>query len=275
MVVSLKHAFNCALPDDPDTTVVRPSNWNAEHELIAADGAFLVGTGTGVEEQDAATALATMGAAAASHTHTASNVSDFSEAVDDRVAALLVAGTNVTLTYNDAAGTLTVASSGGGGGLVDGDFGDVVVSGTGTVMTIDSGVLSTFGRSLIDDANAAAARATLGLNLDILPFYQTRADLAAATVSASIDTIYVGGHTTEGKGAAVYVRLGSTPSPVKAWHIASADGAYWIIATWQRLTPEMLGAAADGSTNDTTVLQYTLDALATYPAINYATPAGA
>ena len=36
------------------------------------------------------------------------------EQVDDRVAALLVAGTNVTLTYNDAAGTLTVAASGGG-----------------------------------------------------------------------------------------------------------------------------------------------------------------
>ena len=32
------------------------------------------------------------------------------EKVDDRVAALLVAGSNVTLTYNDAANTLTVAS---------------------------------------------------------------------------------------------------------------------------------------------------------------------
>jgi hypothetical protein len=38
------------------------------------------------------------------------------ERVDDRVAALLVAGTNVTLTYNDVANTLTVAATGGGGG---------------------------------------------------------------------------------------------------------------------------------------------------------------
>lgn len=54
--------------------------------------------------------------ARANHTGTqlASTVSDFSEAVDDRVAALLVQGTNVTLTYNDAAGTLTIASAGGG-----------------------------------------------------------------------------------------------------------------------------------------------------------------
>ena len=45
----------------------------------------------------------------------ASQVTDFSEAVDDRVGSLLVAGTNVTLTYNDGANTLTIDSSGGGG----------------------------------------------------------------------------------------------------------------------------------------------------------------
>ena len=55
--------------------------------------------------------------ARANHTGTqpASTVSDFSEAVDDRVAALLVAGTNMTLTYNDGAGTLTLDATGGGG----------------------------------------------------------------------------------------------------------------------------------------------------------------
>lgn len=55
------------------------------------------------------------GKAASSHTHTASEVTDFSEAVDDRVNALLVAGSNVTLTYNDASNTLTVAAAGGSG----------------------------------------------------------------------------------------------------------------------------------------------------------------
>jgi len=40
----------------------------------------------------------------------------FNEAVDDRVSQLLVAGTNITLTYNDGAGTLTIDASGGGGG---------------------------------------------------------------------------------------------------------------------------------------------------------------
>ncbi|MBP7806960.1 hypothetical protein KA047_00495 [Candidatus Saccharibacteria bacterium] len=41
-------------------------------------------------------------------TQTASTVSDFSEAVDDRVNSLLVAGDNVTLNYDDTANTLTV-----------------------------------------------------------------------------------------------------------------------------------------------------------------------
>jgi hypothetical protein len=38
------------------------------------------------------------------------------EVIDDRVAALLVAGANITLTYNDAGNILTIAASGGGGG---------------------------------------------------------------------------------------------------------------------------------------------------------------
>ena len=42
--------------------------------------------------------------------------SSFAEGGDERVAALLVAGANITLTYDDGANTLTIAASGGGGG---------------------------------------------------------------------------------------------------------------------------------------------------------------
>lgn len=45
-----------------------------------------------------------------------SHIADLAEAVDDRVAGLLVAGTNITLNYNDVANTLTIAASGGGAG---------------------------------------------------------------------------------------------------------------------------------------------------------------
>lgn len=75
-------------------------------------------TGTLSSQTDLQTAL--NGKAATSHTHTAANVTDFAEAVDDRVNALLVAGTNVTLTYNDTANTMTITAAGGtGGGAVD------------------------------------------------------------------------------------------------------------------------------------------------------------
>lgn len=47
-------------------------------------------------------------------TQTASTISDFSEAVDDRVNALLVEGANITLTYNDGANTLTIDAASGG-----------------------------------------------------------------------------------------------------------------------------------------------------------------
>lgn len=49
-------------------------------------------------------------------TQLAATISDFAEAVDDRVAALVVAGTNMTITYNDGAGTLTFDAAGGGAG---------------------------------------------------------------------------------------------------------------------------------------------------------------
>lgn len=54
------------------------------------------------------------------HAHTSANITDFAEAVDDRVFGLLVAGTNITFNYNDAANTFTINASGGGGGDVVG-----------------------------------------------------------------------------------------------------------------------------------------------------------
>lgn len=161
MAVEVKHKFVSAKADGADATVVRPSNWNDDHDLTLASGRLLGRTtaGTGAAEEiaagtglslaggtislgatsvtagsygDAATVAAftvdaqgrltaaggasitpaAIGAAASSHAHVAADVTDFAEAVDDRVAALLVAGSNITLSYNDGAGTLTIAAAG-------------------------------------------------------------------------------------------------------------------------------------------------------------------
>ncbi|MBV9528171.1 hypothetical protein, partial [Sphingomonas sp.] len=57
----------------------------------------------------------------------------------------------------------TGGGSGTGGALTDGDYGDIVVSGTGTVFSIDPAVITSFARSFLDDADATAVKTTLGL----------------------------------------------------------------------------------------------------------------
>lgn len=56
MTVSLKHAFTSAKADGADTSIVRPSDWNAEHTLTCATGKLLgrVSAGTGAVEEVAA-----------------------------------------------------------------------------------------------------------------------------------------------------------------------------------------------------------------------------
>jgi len=53
MAVSLKHAFASAKSDGADSTLVQPSNWNAEHSLQLATNRLLGRTtaGTGAAEE--------------------------------------------------------------------------------------------------------------------------------------------------------------------------------------------------------------------------------
>lgn len=57
----------------------------------------------------------------------------------------------------------TGATGAAGGPLADGDYGDVVVSGTGTVISFDTGVVTAAAKTVLDDATVADMRTTLGL----------------------------------------------------------------------------------------------------------------
>lgn len=53
MVISLKHSFQSAKADGPDSTLVQPSSWNAEHALTMATARIIGRTtaGTGAAEE--------------------------------------------------------------------------------------------------------------------------------------------------------------------------------------------------------------------------------
>ena len=46
MALSVKHAFTSAIADSGNASLIQPSNWNAEHTLLATDGKLLGASGS-------------------------------------------------------------------------------------------------------------------------------------------------------------------------------------------------------------------------------------
>lgn len=82
--------------------------------MTATERTKLSGIATGATANSTDTALRDR--STHSGTQLSGTISDFTEAAQDATAALLVAGANITLAYNDAANTLTITSAGAGGG---------------------------------------------------------------------------------------------------------------------------------------------------------------
>lgn len=109
-------------------------------------------------------------------------------------------------------GTLVTPPT-GSGGLSDGDYGDIVVSGTGTVLTVDAGVIgtsklggdiTTAGKALLDDASNTAQRTTLGLGPVAL-----LTTVPLATLDGMNASELVGRGQGSGAGAPQAITLGS------------------------------------------------------------------
>jgi len=155
-----------------------------------------------------------------SHTHTASSITDFSEAVDDRVSSLLTAGSGITLTYNDVSNTLTIAASGGGTGDVVGPASSTdselpLFSGTtGKLLKNSSTVVTAAGLALLDDATASAQRTTLGLGTLATLSTITATEITGSTITyAKIQNVTASrllGNPTGAGAAPSEISLGAT-----------------------------------------------------------------
>jgi hypothetical protein len=121
-------------------------------------GADLAITNGGTGASTVADARANLGVYSTSEVDSAlaAFVSYTDEAVRDAIGTALVAGPNITITPDDGANTIIIAAS-AGGTLSDGDKGDITVSASGTIWTIDNGSVS-----LSKIANAAASARLVG-----------------------------------------------------------------------------------------------------------------
>lgn len=195
----------------------------AAHANVIAGGAAGFMTGADKTKLDGIAAGATANAsdatllARANHTGTqlSTTISDFVEAVQDVMGTTIVAGTNVTVTYDDVANTVTIAASGGGGGVTDGDKGDVVVSGTGTVWTVKAesvqdiiGPMIAAAGGTYDDAGNAITLPGRAPQVDIFTASGTWTKPAGAVTVDALVISGGGGGGSGRKGAAASVRCG-------------------------------------------------------------------
>ena len=113
------------------------------------------------------------------------------------------------------------AGSGGGGSISDGDKGDITVTGVGTVWTVDAGAINTTklggdittaGKALLDDADAAAQRTTLGIGtaaLEAAGYFATATHSHTAGDIGTFPTDSLVGRSAAGAGVCRDIAIGS------------------------------------------------------------------
>jgi len=174
---------------------------------------------------DAMDELLTIAKARGSHTgvQPASSISDLTEAVQDLMGAHIVAGANVTVTYNDAAGTITIASSGGGGGgIVEGIALSAHTLGTGSAAANVTGLNAAIAaaqaadKPLINDLGAISVNINAKIDMTGHGFTARFNGLRLVQTTANTACVRFGGSGQDIDGLRVYDSTNPTSAQTNA-----------------------------------------------------------
>jgi hypothetical protein len=268
MAITVKHKFVSAIPDAGDPTIVQPSNWNDDHQLV---GTVPIANG-GTNATTAAQALTNLGA------YPASNPAGYGTGSVTSVAATAGTGISVTGSPITTSGTLnitntapdqTVVLNAGTGISTSGTYPNFTITNTspssgGTVTSVASGTgltggpITTSGTLAI--ANTGVTAGTYG-SAAVIPVIQvnsqgqitnistqpTNAPAYQGTWNANTNTpILVSSVGTAGYYYVVSVAGNTTLNGVSGW--AVGDWAIFENGVWQKIA----GSSSESFTNLTT-----------------------
>ena len=132
------------------------------------------------------------------HQHSSTQITDWAEAVQDTVAAMLTSGANVTLSYDDASGKITITAAGDDAEVMRDTIGAALVGVNGVSVTVndaaDTITLSITGLTIaqvtglqtaLDGKQAAGSYASATHNHDDRYYTESEVDAALAGKASS------------------------------------------------------------------------------------------